>query len=194
MRRLVAVRRDATIPLDLYGYGGRVMLRSMVLRQRVAPFLIVIVFIAGYLLFRPATPGVVGMAPNFQLRSTSGRTVSVAEYRGHPVLLNFFATWCTTCKKEFPALARAQVQHPGLIALLIDERESAAQVRIFLRGLRVPLPALLDADGSVASRYAISGQPVTVWVAPSGRVRAKSVGSVDSWIINARYRDLTTKK
>ncbi|GAC1473013.1 MAG: hypothetical protein PVSMB7_26410 [Chloroflexota bacterium] len=170
------------------------MLRPLRIRLGVVPLLTIIVCIAGYYLFRPTTPTVVGMAPSFRLSSTDGRTRSLAEYRGHPVLLNFFATWCTTCKAELPAIARARRQHPGLIALLIDERETAGQVRAFLRGLHVPLPALLDADGSVAARYAIADQPITVWVAPSGRVRAKSVGPVDGWIINERYRDLTTKK
>ncbi len=194
MRQTVAARPNEGIPFDLERYVMRVMLRPLRIRHSVVPLLIIIVFIAGYVLLRPTTPAVVAMAPNFRLSSTDGRTMSLAEYRGHPVLLNFFATWCTTCKTELPAIARARLQHPGLIALLIDERETAAQVRNFLRGLHVALPALLDVDGSVANSYAIAAQPITVWVAPSGRVRAKSVGPVDGWIINERYSDLTTKK
>lgn len=163
-------------------------------RQGAALVAILLSLIAGYLLFRPATPAHVSVAPEFRLSATDGRTVSLADFRGHPVLLNFFATWCTTCKAELPAIAHARRTHPDLIALLIDERESATQVRNFLHGIHVSLPALLDVDGSVAARYAIAGQPVTVWVTPSGHVSVVSVGPVDTWIINARYSDLTAKK
>ncbi len=146
----------------------------------------------GYLLFRPVKPVSTGMAPDFRLATTTRLQTALSDYRGHPVLLNFFATWCTTCKGELPVIARARLKHPDLVALLIDERESAAQVRAFLRGLNVSGPALLDVDGVVAARYSISAQPVSVWIAPSGHIRAVSRGPVDAWIIDARYSELTS--
>ncbi len=162
--------------------------------QRIAALLLIVgALTVGDVLFRPVAPTHVGMAPNFHLSSTDGRVVTLSEYRGHPVLLNFFATWCTTCKAELSAIARARDQHPRLVTLLIDERETQTQVNAFLHALHVPGPALLDASGSVAAKYAIAGQPVTVWVAPSGHIRATSIGPIDSWIINARYSDLTAR-
>lgn len=148
----------------------------------------------GYLLFRPVTPSVAGVAPDFRLSTTAGHHVALSDYRGHPVLLNFFASWCATCKEELPTIVRARSTHPKLIALLIDEREGPAQVRAFLHGLHVSQPALLDADGSVAARYAISAQPVTVWITPSGQVRAISRGPIDQWTIDARYSELTSTR
>jgi len=146
----------------------------------------------GNLLFRPMKPAATGMAPDFRLGTTTGLQTALSDYRGHPVLLNFFATWCITCKRELPVIARARHKHPDLIALLIDERETPAQVRAFLHGLRVSVPALLDLDGIVASRYSISAQPVTVWITPSGHIHAVSRGPVDAWIIDARYSELTS--
>ncbi len=144
----------------------------------------------GYLLFRPVKPMAAGMAPDSWLGTTTGLQTALTDYRGHPVLPNFFATWCTTCKEELLAIARARQKHPDLVALLIDEHEPAAQVRAFLHGLNVSGPALLDVDGAVASRYSISAQPVTVWIAPSGQIPAVSRGPVDAWIIDARYSEL----
>ncbi len=168
-------------------------MRGLLRFRRIAGLLLLTgTLIVGYLLFRPVKPAATGMAPDFRLSTTTGLQTALSDYRGHPVLLNFFATWCTTCKGELPTIARARLKHPDLIALLIDEREPAAQVRAFLHGLHVSGPALLDADGVVASRYSISAQPVTVWITPSGHIRSVSRGPVDAWTIDARYSELTS--
>jgi cytochrome c biogenesis protein CcmG, thiol:disulfide interchange protein DsbE len=163
------------------------------LRLVVAALLLVAILAAGYLLLRPVTPAQAGAAPDFRLPTTAGGQVALSSYRGHPVLLNFLATWCTTCKGELSVIARARLKHPNLVTLLVDERETASQVRSFLRSLHVFLPALLDTDGTVAARYAIAGQPETVWIAPSGRIRAVTRGPIDAWIIDSRYQQLESK-
>lgn len=148
------------------------------------------VLAAVYVLFRPVSPAQAGTAPNFTLATTTGARVMLSNYRGHPMLLNFFATWCAPCREELPLIARARRAHPDLVTLLIDERETASQVHSFLHDLHVPLPALLDTNGNVAARYSITGQPVSVWIAASGRIRAVSRGPLDRYAIDSRYRQL----
>lgn len=159
----------------------------------VGALLTVVTLATWNLLFRPVVPQSPGMAQDFHLNTTAGEQVGLSDYRGHPVLLNFFTTWCSPCRTEVPVIARARLKHPDLVTLLVDERETAGEVRAFLHHLHVFEPALLDKNGAVASRYAISGQPVTIWIAPSGRIRAVSRGPVDAWVIDARYQELTGK-
>lgn len=158
-----------------------------------AALLAVVILAAWNLFFRPVAPPSPGMAQDFRLNTTAAGRVALSDYRGHPVLLNFFTTWCSPCRTELPVIARARLQHPGLVTLLVDERETARSVRAFLRDLHVSQPALLDRDGTVAERYAVSGQPVTIWITPSGRIRAVSRGPIDNWTIDARYQQLTSK-
>lgn len=166
------------------------MRQPTLMRPIVAVLLVACGLIAAYLLLRPVPRTQAGTAPDFRLASTGGGRVALSDYRGHPILLNFFATWCTPCREELPVIWRAQRKHRDLVTLLVDERESSSQVRDFLRGLSVALPALLDVDGTVAAQYAIFAQPETVWIAPSGRVRWVSHGPIDAWVIDARYRQL----
>jgi thiol-disulfide isomerase/thioredoxin len=168
------------------------MRQPIVIRSIVAVVLIACGLAAGYLLFRPVAPTHAGAAPDFRLSTTAGGEVALSSYRGHPVLLNFFATWCTPCREELPVIARAQRTHRDLVTLLVDERESSSQVRSFLRSLNVALSALLDTDGTISARYAIFAQPETVWIAPSGRIRSVSRGPIDAWIIDSRYQQLTS--
>lgn len=169
------------------------MPRATAIRFASATALLFTMVGAVYVFFRPVTPSQAGAAPDFRLPTSAGGQVALSSYRGRAVMLNFFATWCTTCRGELPVIARARLMHPNLVTLLVDERESASQVRSFLHGLHVDEPALLDIDGTVAERYAITGQPETVWIAPSGRIRAVSRGPIDAWIIDARYQQLESK-
>lgn len=160
----------------------------MAARLAAAVVVLGVVLAVGYLLFRPVTRAEAGMAPDFRLPTDDGLQVALSRYRGHPVLLNFFATWCAPCKAELPVIAHAKQTHRDLVTLLVDEREPSSQVRGFLRGLGVSVPALLDSDGTVAARYGIFAQPQTVWIDRAGHIRAISRGPVDAWVIDSRYR------
>jgi thiol-disulfide isomerase/thioredoxin len=166
------------------------MRRATASRLAIAAVLVVTVLAAAYWLFRPVTPAQAGTAPDFRLSTTAGGQVALSSYRGHPVLLNFFATWCTPCREELPVIAHAQQKHQDLVTLLVDEREAVPQVRRFLRSLHINESALLDTDGTVAAQYAIFAQPETVWIAPSGHIRSVSRGPIDAWIIDSRYQQL----
>jgi len=118
--------------------------------------------------------------PVFALHALDGSTVSVQAQVGRPTIVTFWATWCAPCRKDLPALAAAVKAHPNLEVLAVDEGESAAQVRDYLRsvlgGDASLLTALLDADHSVGATYAVQGLPVTVFVGADGIVQSVRVG------------------
>lgn len=126
---------------------------------------------------RPGSP-----APAVSLRALDGQPVSIAGQAGHPVLLNFWATWCAPCRAELPRLVAAARRDPDLRLLAVDEGDQADQVRQYLRqvvGSDASLRILLDPDGRVEHEYGISGLPVSVLVDPGGTVRAVRVGELD---------------
>lgn len=127
-----------------------------------------------------AVPG--KLAPNFTLRATSGPTLSLAKLRGSPVMLDFWASWCTNCKADMGLVARAAKLYSarGLRVVLIDEQQSARTAENFLRSLGVDLPSLLDTSGAVAEEYGLPGLPVAVFIKPNGAISSLILGQLQS--------------
>lgn len=114
-------------------------------------------------------------APNFTLADLEGNEVSLAEFRGQPVIINFWATWCGPCRIEMPELQQAyeERQEEGLAILAVNMEESPDMVRrFFYDDLRLTFTPLLDENGEVANRYGIFNLPTTYFVDPEGTIAA----------------------
>jgi thiol-disulfide isomerase/thioredoxin len=135
---------------------------------------------AYYWLFqRPASTPVVGRpAPAFQLQTLEGAPASLDGYRGRPVIVNFWATWCEPCKQEMPALQAESAAHPDLVVLGVDNVESAVKVKPYVDQLGVRFPILLDQDGSVMERYQVTGLPTSFFIDRSGALRSLYRGAL----------------
>jgi peroxiredoxin len=125
-----------------------------------------------------AVPG--GSAPNFTLTSTTGSRVTLSELRGHPVMLDFWASWCTNCRADMGLVATAARRYStrGLRVLLIDDQQSAQTARNFLAASGINLPSLLDRDGQVAQEYGLPGLPVAVFIRPNGKISSLVLGQL----------------
>jgi peroxiredoxin len=106
--------------------------------------------------------------------------VDLAEHRGRPVVLNFWASWCEPCIRETPALVALSKERPGLdvVGLAVSDRPSDA--RRFAAREDVPYDLGLDPDAKVAGRFGVSGLPVTVVIDADGRVASTFVGEIDA--------------
>lgn len=128
---------------------------------------------------RPPDEPVVGRpAPAFELAGLEGGSVSLAQFRGRPVVVNFWATWCEPCKQEMPALQAEAGRNPNLAIVGIDTLESAVKVRPFVAELALTFPILLDREGAVAERYRVAGMPTTFFVDRSGTLRGLYRGAL----------------
>ena len=117
-------------------------------------------------------------ASNFTLMSTQGSDISLSDYRGKFVLLNFWATWCPPCVKEMPAL---NVLHNklkgrnGLHVVAVHAGPALATVKKFLNDNPVDYDVVIDKNMSLSS-WQVSGLPTTFLINPDGKVIYKATG------------------
>ncbi len=130
-------------------------------------------------------------APSFRLETPTGEQVSLADYRGRAVLLEFFATWCPHCAAEAPHLRRLADSLPATRFAVVSvnaDGEVAASVFAFHRYFGLPYPALLDpsaqagnfhqpgAAGPVSTRYRVGAYPTFYVIDGDGRITWRSDG------------------
>ena len=118
--------------------------------------------------------------PSLQLTKLDGGVWSLAEQRGKPVLLNFWASWCEPCRAEMPSLELLASRHQtqGLQVMAINYRETDAVVRRFIDATALRLPVLRD-DGEIAKVFGVRTFPSTVAINRKGRVLFIVVGECD---------------
>ena len=114
----------------------------------------------------PATIG--ARAPDFSTWDLNGNPVHLGALVGKPVLLTFWATWCTACQEELPALQKIEDAYAGtgLTVVAVDYRETdTSRMTSFLGGLHVHFDGVIDPQGAIASAYGVDvGLPVNVWL------------------------------
>ena len=123
----------------------------------------------------PGTPA----APALTLPDIDGRPVDLAAHRGRLVLVNFWATWCPPCRREFPSLSRVQkLFKPAELAVLaVNVGEDAETIFSFAGSSDIAL--LLDRDSAAMRRWPVKGLPTTFIVDRQGRLALRAVGGRD---------------
>jgi len=126
------------------------------------------------------TPIVGRPAPAFDLQTLDGGRLSLADLRGSPVVVNFWASWCLPCREEAPLLTAAAEEYgpQGLRIIGIVYQDSAESARDFMTRYGQTYPGLLDPDGRTAIDYGVFGIPETFFVDRAGVVRGRQVGAV----------------
>jgi cytochrome c biogenesis protein CcmG, thiol:disulfide interchange protein DsbE len=112
-------------------------------------------------------------APAFQLdRLDRPGKLSLAAYRGRPVVVNFWASWCVPCKEEAPLLESVwrRYRGEGLIVLGVDINDLRGDARRFARQNGMSYPLAYDGPGNTTTQYGVTGVPETFFVARSGKL------------------------
>lgn len=106
---------------------------------------------------------------------------SLAEAKGRPVLLNFWASWCEPCRAEMPSLELLAQRHEadGLLVLAVNHRETDAAIRRFLQAMPISLPIARDADGATSRSFGVRIFPTSVLIARDGRAAFSVIGELD---------------
>ena len=127
-------------------------------------------------------PDASGVAPDFSLASRDGGTVTLSGQKGRVVLLNFWATWCDSCKEELPVLQDIQRARAGdrfaLLAVSVDD-DPAKVVPPFAAAHDMAYP-ILYADRRTQDAYAVRMLPTSYLIAPDGTIARRYVGPLDA--------------
>jgi len=123
-------------------------------------------------------PGKV-MAPDFTLPDTNGKTHHLSDYRGRPVIINFWTTWCPPCREELPSMNRAWhlIEEEGIAMLAINMGEDEDTIFIFSADYPTDFPVLMDQSGEVIEQWPVKGLPTTYVIAPDGTIAYRAIGS-----------------
>ncbi|MFZ0135991.1 MAG: TlpA disulfide reductase family protein [Candidatus Sulfotelmatobacter sp.] len=147
----------------------------------VAPAFLIIVLLALSGCWSGSRPSRIGMAaPDFTVRD-SERTVTLSQFRGQVVVLNFWATWCPPCIEEMPSLVQMQerLKAKGVTVLAVSVDVDENNYRRFLREHNVNLLSVRDADQKSNELYGTFKFPETYVIDRKGIVRRKFIGAVD---------------
>lgn len=119
-------------------------------------------------------------APSFSLPVLNGGRISLRSERGRPVVLNFFASWCDSCRVDHPEFVQEWRRYAprGVTFLAVMYQDTPSGARGFLRKYGSGPPVLNDASGATAIDYGVTGVPETVVIDRDGVVREKVVGNI----------------
>jgi peroxiredoxin len=112
------------------------------------------------------------LAPEFDLKDNQDKPQRLADYRGKPVILNFWATWCPPCREEMPSMQRAHqaLSGDGIAVIAVNVGDDAETIGDFLTEVPVDFPLPMDTESKVAQSYPLKGLPTTYVIDPQGRL------------------------
>lgn len=122
-------------------------------------------------------PAVGQRAPGFQLKDLQGNDVSLDQYKGKIVMLDFWATWCGPCRVTMPLLEQLQHEHPDAFTLLaVNVGDSPELVAPYVQQHRILARVLLDVEGKVGTAYGSESIPMQVLIDQKGIIRHIQAG------------------
>ncbi len=118
-------------------------------------------------------------APSFTLAGLDGREIKLKSYRGKKVFLNFWATWCSPCRIEMPAIQELYNKNDDIIILAINLREKKGEVAEFMMLNGYTFKTLLDTEGKIANKYLVRGIPTSYALDENGIIIGKHTGTMN---------------
>ncbi|MBI2866695.1 MAG: TlpA family protein disulfide reductase [Chloroflexi bacterium] len=143
--------------------------------------LVIFVALLGLAIARQAQPGLSGEgprrlvgqpAPDFTITTFDGQQLTLSQYRGQPVVVNFWASWCPPCRAEAPTLERTwqEYRERGVVFIGIDIEDTEADALAFLQQFGITYPNGPDPQGGITRDYGVLYIPTTLFVSRTGKV------------------------
>lgn len=134
-------------------------------------------------------------AVDFKLKDLNGNVVSLSQYKGKKVFLNFWATWCPPCKGEMPDIEKLynEINDSDLVILAVDLGEKADTVKSFIDKNKYDFTVLLDTSGEVADKYRIDSIPTSYFIDKDGYIISTNVGAMSLEQMKAHVKNIDKK-
>ena len=127
--------------------------------------------------------------------ASDGHRISLSDYRGKWVLVNYWATWCGDCIAELPALSKLAREEPNLVVLgLTDEKITGQKLHTFLGAHPVSYPVAIIARDAIpkeipASAFGLQMRPISYLIGPDGKVVERFLGGIDTEKLKRRIEE-----
>lgn len=143
----------------------------------------------------PAPGENINYAPDFTVLDKDGNTVKLSDFRGKPVVLNFWATWCPPCKQELPDFNQAAETYKDEIVFLMvnltdGQRDTVDSVKVFVADNGYTFPVYFDTAYSAASAYRIESIPTTYFINAKGEAVNYKIGMMTAAELESGIRDM----
>ena len=126
--------------------------------------------------------------PEFTLPNPDGKKISLKDFRGKLVFLNFWATWCVPCREEMPAMDKLyqEFKDKNFVILAVNVKDRKPDAVNFAKELKLSYPIVIDADAQVGLLYGAWGLPTTYLIGPKGEGLARAWGPAEWYSPAAR--------
>src|SRR5215469_1448487 len=161
--------------------AGQLAGRHKIVTAAVAVFAAAVIAVSLTGVAAGSSPGSEPVAPGFTLNSLTapGQHITLSQYRGKPLIVNFWASWCEPCQKETPLLASWYARQHGHVVLVgLDENDTAASALAFARAKGVSYPIGVDPNLGAANAYGVTGLPQTFFLDAQHRIVHHTLGAV----------------
>ncbi|MFC4767018.1 TlpA family protein disulfide reductase [Effusibacillus consociatus] len=133
------------------------------------------------------------MAPDFTLKDLDGNRVKISELKGKKVLINFWASWCPSCKAEMAELVEMSQKYKDQIAFYgvnLTATDNEEAVKNFVREYNIQFPTLMDRDGLVGNQYQATAIPVTITIDSDGMIMDRHDGQLSKAVMEGIIKKL----
>ncbi len=150
--------------------------------------IVVLIILGGGMLVRSQQQVSKGPAPDFTLETFDGEIIRLSDFRGTPVIINFWASWCLECYREAPILEDAWRRHKEHVMFIgVDYVDTEPAARAYLRRFDITYPNGMDKGNRISDAYRIQGVPETFFVDRNGVLQGVKIGPItadelEAWI------------
>ncbi len=136
-------------------------------------------------------PEVGRLAPDFTLGDLEGNQVSLSDFRGKTVFINFWATWCPPCRAEMPEMEAVYQEYKdkGVVVIGVDISEPESTVRQYIQRGGFSWIIVLDSTGEVAANYKITSIPTSFFIDGEGVIRVVNIGAMTKRVMEAKLAE-----
>ncbi len=136
-----------------------------------------------------------GNTVDFTINDFNGQATELSSYRGHPVLVNLWASWCPPCRAEMPTLISFYNQHKdeGFELLAVNSTDTAEPAKQFMQAQDMPFPVLFDPEGKAMQMFNTNGLPASYLIDRQGNIVFSWVGGISSDILKTKVAPLLSQ-
>lgn len=135
------------------------------------------------------------LAPDFTVTDTDGNNVKLSDFKGKPVVLNFWATWCYYCKVEMPDFNEAYKEYPDVQFLMVNATgtngETVGTAKAYIEEEKYEFPVFFDTQHDALKTYGVSSFPQTIFIDKDGNIVSQRIGMLSKDVLVQEIEKIT---